>query len=98
MSLAVNDVSNTLIIRAPDQLFQEVSELVALIDKNATQSTRVITIHGLNPNYINDALRALFKQQPATRPTKTTPVPAQPAPAPVIRTQFQPTTLVAPGR
>ena len=39
MALAVDEANNALIIRAPDVLFQEVAEIVQLIDKNAEQAT-----------------------------------------------------------
>jgi len=57
MTMAVNEKSNSLIIRAPEQLFREVSELIRLVDKNATQATEVISIRGMNPEHIKRVLR-----------------------------------------
>ena len=57
MSMAVNETNNSLIIRAPEQLFQEVSELIRLIDKNATQTTQIISIRALNLEQLRRVLQ-----------------------------------------
>ena len=54
--MAVNETSNSLIIRAPEQLFQEVSDLIRLVDNNATQTTEVISIRAMNPQELQRAL------------------------------------------
>ena len=93
MALAVDQANNTLIIRAPDALFQEVAEIVQLIDKNAEQATEVISIDGLNPAYVHRLLLQVTGQQsnntpannnnsnnnppPAASPQRTRPVSPQ---------------------
>ena len=61
MSMAVNETNNSLIIRAPEQLFQEVSELIQLIDKNATQVTQIISIGSLNLAALRRALQGVSR-------------------------------------
>lgn len=56
MTMAVNETGNSLIIRAPEQLFQEVSELIRLVDENATQTTQVISIRGMDPEHLKRVL------------------------------------------
>ena len=81
MSLSVEESSNSLIIRAPDQLFEEISELVQLIDQKATQTTEVIKIRGASNESIRQALeRAVGKLRsgdPPPKPTQPAPQPAQ---------------------
>jgi len=56
MTMAVNERSNSLIIRAPEQLFQEVSELIRLVDESAAQTTQVISTRGMNPEHLKRVL------------------------------------------
>ena len=43
MTLAVHEQSNSLIVTAPDQLFQEVEALVQTIDNRGEQTIEVVT-------------------------------------------------------
>ena len=79
MALAVDEANNALIIRAPERLFLEVSELVRQIDKNATQTTQVFSIRGLNPAYVRGALQELLGKQSSSASNSTNqPAEAQP--------------------
>jgi len=44
MTVAVHEPSNSLIVTAPDQLFEEVEQLVKLVDARSEESVEVITI------------------------------------------------------
>jgi len=56
-----------LIIRAPEQLFREVSELIRLVDESATQTTQVISTRGMNPEHIRRVLRDAIGDPRANR-------------------------------
>ena len=43
MTIAIHEPSNSLIVTAPEQLFQEVSQLVKLIDARSVQSVEIIS-------------------------------------------------------
>lgn len=67
MTMAVNERSNSLIIRAPEQLFQEVSELLRLVDESAAQTTQVISVRGMNPEHIRRVLKDTIGSPRANR-------------------------------
>jgi type II secretory pathway component GspD/PulD (secretin) len=92
MTVAVDDTTNSIIVRAPDPLFDEVLELVNLIDKNATQSTHIMRVQGVNSSDLEGLLKGVLKgssnSQPASKPA------AQPKPQPQPRPQPQPTLQI----
>ena len=59
MALSVEESSNSLILRAPDPLFEEVAELVQLIDQKATRTTEVINFRGLRTEYVKQILQGI---------------------------------------
>ena len=69
MTLSVEESGNSLIIRAPDQLFEQVSELVRVIDQNAYQTTRVVPVSGVNPEYVKQVLDRLSGNPVRSLPT-----------------------------
>ena len=87
MTLASDEASNSLIIRAPDQLFDEVSELIAQIDRSATQTTRIISLKGTNMQSVNSFLESLGRRPSTPRPSqpRNQPQPAQTPATTVIR-------------
>ena len=60
MTIAVHEPSNSLIITAPEQLFEEVEALVRLID---TRNERVVEIIAIDDNEVIDALQSIFGGQ-----------------------------------
>ena len=63
MTIGVDASSNSLIIAAPEPMFQEVHELVMALDQAGTQtqdSIEVRTLHLANPDVVNTALRAIL--------------------------------------
>jgi len=63
MSVGVDERSNSLIVTAPDPLFEEVKQLVADLDRGGNESvetTRVITLRRANPATVQEALRSIL--------------------------------------
>ncbi|HIN52832.1 MAG TPA: hypothetical protein EYM79_00855, partial [Planctomycetes bacterium] len=63
MTIGVDASSNSLIIAAPEPMYQEVHELVMALDQAGTQtqdSIEVRTLHLANPDVVNTALRAIL--------------------------------------
>jgi len=63
MVVSVDARNNSLIVTAPDTLFQEVQDLVRQVDEMASQqttSTRVVTLRRTNPKTLQNALAALL--------------------------------------
>ena len=69
MTLAVDERSNSLIVTAPEQLFQEVEALVMLIDQKGaspTEAFQVKTLMYSKPDYVKSALSAILGDQVQT--------------------------------
>ncbi|MBN1852624.1 MAG: hypothetical protein JW829_07860 [Pirellulales bacterium] len=65
MSIGVDTRSNSIVVRAPDPLFEEVKKLVAQIDlqdSNVRQATQILSLKSTNPSAVQEALTALFGQ------------------------------------
>jgi len=97
MSLAVDEVNNSLIIRAPAPLFRDVSALIRLIDKQATQKTEVLSIKSINPEHVRRVIQdAIDRENGSKSPApKTAPAPkppGQPQPPPQ-QAAIQPSSL-----
>jgi len=63
MSIGVDPRTNSVIVAAPEPLFQEVKELIEALDRAAErppQATRVVTLHQANPESVQQALTALL--------------------------------------
>lgn len=93
MSIGVDARTNSLIVSAPDSLFQEVKELVQELDQAAVESNQaveVITLHRASPEAVQQAISAITgesvrigRTQTAAQPTTAQPAagqPGQPAP------------------
>jgi len=66
VTVGVDARSNSLIVSAPDPLFEQIKALVAQLDDVAIQSnetTRVLTLTRANPETVQNALRSLFGGQ-----------------------------------
>ncbi len=62
MSISVDTRTNSLIVAAPDALFEEVKQLVAQLDTAAgdqNQTMRVVTLHRTSSSAIEEALAAI---------------------------------------
>lgn len=68
MTVTVHNESNSLIVRAPHSLYEDVRELIALIDvPDGELSDRiVITSTSSNPKVMEEALRKMFGSQAVT--------------------------------
>ncbi len=63
MTVSVDERTNSLIVAAPEQLFEEVKMLVEQLDQAAMesgQSTRVVTLHKASPDAVQQALSAML--------------------------------------
>lgn len=63
MSVGVDRRTNSLVVAAPDQLFQEVRQLVEQLDQAAVetqQATRVITLRKASPEAVQRALASMM--------------------------------------
>ncbi|TWT67679.1 Bacterial type II/III secretion system short domain protein [Posidoniimonas polymericola] len=63
MSISVDTRSNSLIVRAPDPLFEEVAQLVKQLDAEGLetpQSTRVVSLQHTNASAVKEALESLL--------------------------------------
>jgi len=62
MSIGVDPRTNSVIVSAPELLFEEVKQLVEQLDQAAiesNQAVRVITLHRANPDAVQQAISAL---------------------------------------
>jgi hypothetical protein len=62
MSLGVDPRTNSLIVAAPDALFEEVKQLVGQLDMAAggqNQTVRVVALHRTSPTAVEQALAAI---------------------------------------
>ncbi len=69
LTIGVDARSNSLIVSAPEPLFQEIKALVSELDEVAIESneiTRVVTVTQANPESIQKALGSLFGGQVTT--------------------------------
>ena len=65
MTIAVDTRSNALIVTAPDQLYQEVKDLVTQIDQSGmaqAEEVHVVSIKNANPEAVQKALAAIMGQ------------------------------------
>ncbi|HEX5471014.1 MAG TPA: secretin N-terminal domain-containing protein [Lacipirellulaceae bacterium] len=75
MSLAVDTHNNVLIVRAPDQLFQEVKAMVTQLDESygadSPQTTRVVALQHTNSEAVQKALASMVSNvQTSTTPAQ----------------------------
>lgn len=63
MTIAVHEPSNSIIVTAPDQLFQQVHELVQTIDSNSQQTVEILAPSNAG------LLQAMFGEGGSTRPS-----------------------------
>ena len=75
LSVGVDARSNSLIVSAPEPLFQEVKLLVAQLDKAGTDSTETVqtmTIRRANPQMISQALASVMGEKAQVTTTRNT--------------------------
>ena len=75
MTIAVDTRSNALIVTAPDQLFQEVKELVHQIDQSGmdqAEDIHVVSLKNANPEAVQKALASIMGQQRSSNRTSNT--------------------------
>ncbi len=67
MSISVHEVSNSVVVNAPQALYEEVEQLVAILDQAAIltnpQTTTTIPIQGVSAAVIQQALKAMLGDQ-----------------------------------
>jgi len=74
MSIGVDSRTNSLIVSAPEPLFEEVRELVAALDRVASQdqeTVQVVTLRESNPEAVRAALAALLGDAVQTSTTSS---------------------------
>ncbi|MGE3240837.1 MAG: secretin N-terminal domain-containing protein [Pirellulales bacterium] len=72
MSFGIDERSNSLVVRAPDPLFEEVKSLVAQLDEIDTDSpeiTRVVSLKHTNSSAVQRALVSVLGEQAKTSTT-----------------------------
>jgi len=72
MSIGIDERSNSLVVRAPDPLFEEVKALVAQLDEIDTDSpeiTRVVSLKHTNSSAVQQALVSVLGDQAQTSTT-----------------------------
>jgi type II secretory pathway component GspD/PulD (secretin) len=82
MSIGIDERSNSLVVRAPDPLFEEVKALVAELDQvdlTSPEVTRVVSLKHTNSSAVQRALVSVLGDQAQTSTTAST-GPQQPAP------------------
>ena len=88
MSVGVDTRTNSLVVVAPDNLFEEVKDLVEQLDQAAiktSESVRVVTLHRANPATVRQALSAITGNMAQSGASATQPgghAPLPPAPRP----------------
>lgn len=63
ISVAVDTRSNSLIVSAPDHLFEEIRELVAVLDRaveDTDQAVRVVTLSRASPDLVQRSITSVF--------------------------------------
>ncbi|WP_442481751.1 secretin N-terminal domain-containing protein [Aeoliella sp. SH292] len=73
MSVTVDTRSNSLVVRAPDELFNQVKALVAQLDTeqlDSAQSTQIVSLKYSNTNAIKEALGNILGEQAVTTTTQ----------------------------
>ncbi|MCA9239629.1 MAG: hypothetical protein KDA37_05495, partial [Planctomycetales bacterium] len=76
MSLGVDARSNSIIVRAPDPLFDEVELLVKKLDEEGLetpQATRIVSLRNTNMSAVKEALQSILGSESVTSKTTTTP-------------------------
>jgi len=80
MSIAVDTKNNSLIVRAPDPLFEEVKLLVEELDSSEADSpetTRVVSLKHTNSAAVQKALTSILNNVNVTGATASTPTPSR---------------------
>jgi type II secretory pathway component GspD/PulD (secretin) len=68
MTIAVDERSNSIVVTAPEQLYEEVKTLTLALDERGVQGVRVLRL--TNPRSVKDALREIFRDRiQLARPT-----------------------------
>lgn len=70
MTLAVHEASNSLIITAPRQLYEEVERLARAIDRRAEQATEVVVPLGLSGRGVANILQNALLENGADQPPR----------------------------
>jgi len=84
MSIGIDQRSNSLVVRAPDDLFEEVQSLVRQLDDaevSSPQATEVISLKSSNSSAVQQALAALYGDSVSTQgatPSSETSSPSEP--------------------
>lgn len=74
IAIAADQRSNSLVVVAPDQIFEEIEKLAQYLDDTATESTEVtlvVPVTRANPEAIQTALNSVFGQQVVAAAAKT---------------------------
>ncbi len=74
MTLTIDERSNSLIVTAPEQLFEEVAKLVSEVDQAGAQPNQtyvVRTLENANPALIQKALVSMFGESVSTNSAPT---------------------------
>lgn len=69
LTISIDDRSNALIVKCSDPVFKEVEKIVTILDtsaKSANEVVQVIKLEGIDPQLVEDAIRAMSGQQPST--------------------------------
>jgi type II secretory pathway component GspD/PulD (secretin) len=75
MSIGIDARSNSLVVRAPDPLFEEVKALVAELDQgnlDSPQTTRVVSLRHTNSSAVQRALTSMLGSMAVTTGNKST--------------------------
>ena len=81
MTIAVHEPSNSLIVTAPEQLFQEVEALAKLVDSRSAQAVEIVTFS--NAAGMEAVLQQIFSDRRTTTTgggATASPRPASPGP------------------
>jgi type II secretion system protein D len=74
LSLGIDDKNNTIVVACSDSLFKEIKTLVdnyELVSKDARRTVRVISVRGMDPTLIQQAIDLMQGRRPLTTGTGT---------------------------
>lgn len=80
MSIGIDERSNSLVVRAPDPLFEEVKALVARLDEgqlDSPETTRVVSLQHTNSEAVQKALSSLLGSAATTSSTSASTQPPE---------------------
>ena len=83
--MGIDDISNTIIVSAPDSLLQNISELIEQLDRAArpTNSVQVVKLDGkVNSVDLQKRLAKIFTKPQPKQPQQRPQQPPQPQPQP----------------